>query len=106
MKGSRMKSDVKERLDAWYDDNAICVVAIGSHGDPLDLAEHESKHSLQSFNNVYSTRGVRKRNDVSRRVGPLNQFMSRRASASGDGLFSHYFAHCLSFSMIGAASAH
>lgn len=31
----------EERLDAWYDGSAICVVAIGPHGDPLDLAEHE-----------------------------------------------------------------
>ena len=30
-----------ERLDAWYDGSAICVIAIGSHGDPMDLAEHE-----------------------------------------------------------------
>lgn len=30
-----------DRLDAWFDGSAICVVAVGSHGDPLDLAEHE-----------------------------------------------------------------
>ncbi len=36
-----MTAQVQERLDAWYDGNAICVIAIGSHGDPLDLAEHE-----------------------------------------------------------------
>lgn len=31
----------EDRLDAWYDGSAICVVAVGSHGDPLDLADHE-----------------------------------------------------------------
>lgn len=36
-----MTAEVQERLDAWYDGSAICVIAIGSHGDPLDLAEHE-----------------------------------------------------------------
>jgi hypothetical protein len=32
----------KDRLEAWVEDSgAICVIAVGSHGDPLDLAEHE-----------------------------------------------------------------
>ncbi len=31
----------QDRLDAWYDGSAICVIAVGAHGDPLDLAEHE-----------------------------------------------------------------
>lgn len=30
-----------ERLDAWWDGSAICVVAVGARGEPLDLAEHE-----------------------------------------------------------------
>lgn len=30
-----------DRLDVWYDGSAICVIAVGSHGDPLDLGEHE-----------------------------------------------------------------
>jgi hypothetical protein len=30
-----------DRLDAWYDGSAICVIAVGSHGDPLDLGEDE-----------------------------------------------------------------
>jgi len=29
------------RLDVWYDGSAICVIAVGSHGDPLDLCERE-----------------------------------------------------------------
>lgn len=27
----------KERLDAWYDGSAICLIAVGAQGDPLDL---------------------------------------------------------------------
>jgi hypothetical protein len=30
-----------DRLEAWNDHCAICVIAVGSHGDPLDLGEHE-----------------------------------------------------------------
>ena len=26
-----------ERLDAWYDGSAICLIAVGAHGAPLDL---------------------------------------------------------------------
>ena len=26
-----------ERLDAWYDGAAICLIAMGAHGAPLDL---------------------------------------------------------------------
>ena len=30
-----------DRLDVWYDGAAICLIAVGPSGDPLDLAEHE-----------------------------------------------------------------
>ena len=30
-----------ERLDAWYDGSAICLIAVGAHGDPLDRADDE-----------------------------------------------------------------
>lgn len=30
-----------DRLDAWFDGSAICFIAVGSHGDPLDLGEEE-----------------------------------------------------------------
>ena len=30
-----------DRLDAWYDGSAICVIAVVSYGDPLDLSECE-----------------------------------------------------------------
>lgn len=44
-----MTSEGQERLDAWYDGSAICVVAIGSHGDPLDLAEHEVEAFIEKL---------------------------------------------------------
>ena len=31
----------EERLAAWYDGSAICLIAVGAHGDPLDLADDE-----------------------------------------------------------------
>ena len=35
------QSNMNERLDAWYDGSAICLIAVGAHGDPLDLADDE-----------------------------------------------------------------
>jgi hypothetical protein len=36
------KDSAGDRLDAWYDGSAICVVAVaGAACDPLDLADHE-----------------------------------------------------------------
>jgi len=31
----------KERLDAWYDGSAICLIAVGAQGYPLDLGDDE-----------------------------------------------------------------
>jgi hypothetical protein len=31
----------QDRLEVWRDGSAICIIAVGSHGDPLDLGEHE-----------------------------------------------------------------
>jgi hypothetical protein len=31
----------EDRLDAWFDGSAVCVLAIGAHGDPLDLNAEE-----------------------------------------------------------------
>ncbi len=31
----------EQRLDAWYDGSAICLIAVGAHGDPLDLGDDE-----------------------------------------------------------------
>ncbi|MGZ3274233.1 MAG: hypothetical protein ACXU8Z_10755 [Caulobacteraceae bacterium] len=33
----------RDRLDAWHDGSAICVIAVGAHGDPLDLGEGEAE---------------------------------------------------------------
>lgn len=33
----------EDRLDAWYDGSAVCVIAVGTHGDPVDLGEAEVK---------------------------------------------------------------
>ena len=40
MRQNNMSED-KERLDAWYDGSAICLIAVGPHGDPLDLGDDE-----------------------------------------------------------------
>jgi len=39
----------KDRLDAWFDGSAICVIAVGSHGDPLDLADHEVEQFIEKL---------------------------------------------------------
>lgn len=31
----------EDRLDAWFDGSAVCLIAIGAHGEPLDLDEKE-----------------------------------------------------------------
>ena len=36
-----MSEGKDERLDAWYDGSAICLIAVGAHGDPLDLGDDE-----------------------------------------------------------------
>ena len=33
----------EDRLDAWFDGSAICLIAVGSHGDPIDLGEEEAQ---------------------------------------------------------------
>jgi hypothetical protein len=30
-----------DRLEAWVDGSAICVIAVSAFGDPLDLGEEE-----------------------------------------------------------------
>ena len=39
----------QDRLDVWYDGSAICLIAIGSHGDPLDLGENEVKDLIEKL---------------------------------------------------------
>ncbi len=31
----------EDRLDAWFDGSAVCLIAIGAHHEPLDLAQDE-----------------------------------------------------------------
>ena len=31
----------EDRLDAWFDGSAVCLIAISAHNEPLDLTEHE-----------------------------------------------------------------
>ena len=38
----------QDRLDAWWDGSAICVIAVGSQGDPLDLEKGRWRPSLRS----------------------------------------------------------
>lgn len=34
-------NEPKERLEAWYDGSAICLIPLGAHGNPLDLGDDE-----------------------------------------------------------------
>jgi hypothetical protein len=39
-----------ERLDAWAEESgAICVIAVGAGGDPLDLGEHEVEAFIEKL---------------------------------------------------------
>ena len=44
-----MSSIMPDRLEAWTDHSAICVIAVGSHGDPLDLGEHEVRAFIRKL---------------------------------------------------------
>jgi hypothetical protein len=44
-----MSPPPKDRLDAWYDGSAICVIAVGSQGDPLDLGEQEAEAFIEKL---------------------------------------------------------
>ena len=39
----------KDRLDIWYDGSAICIIAVGASGDPLDLGEEEADVLLEKI---------------------------------------------------------
>lgn len=38
-----------DRLDVCYDGSAICVIAVGSYGDPLDLGEGEVEDLIEKL---------------------------------------------------------
>ena len=39
----------QDRLQAWFDGSAICVIAVGSQGDPLDLGDEEVEAFIQKL---------------------------------------------------------
>jgi len=39
----------KDRLEAWHDGSAICLIAVGAHGDPLDLGEGEVRRLIEQL---------------------------------------------------------
>jgi hypothetical protein len=41
----------RDRLDAWYDGSAICIIAVGSRGDPLDLGDEEVEVFIAKLQN-------------------------------------------------------
>jgi len=43
------KPTKQDRLEVWHDGSAICVIAVGSHGDPLDLGEHEVEDLIEKL---------------------------------------------------------
>jgi hypothetical protein len=45
---------VENKLDAWYDGSAICVIAVSSHGDPLDLGEAEVERFIEKASELSS----------------------------------------------------
>jgi hypothetical protein len=44
-------ADRKDKCDAWYDGSAICVIAVGAQGDPLDLGENEAEILIGKIQN-------------------------------------------------------
>lgn len=39
----------KDRLQAWHDGSAICLIAVSAHGDPLDLGEGEVRRLIEQL---------------------------------------------------------
>ena len=39
----------QDRLAVWHDGSAICVIAVGCHGDPLDLGQHEAEDLIEKL---------------------------------------------------------
>jgi Fe2+ transport system protein FeoA len=38
-----------DRLEAWVDGSAICVIAVSAFGDPLDLGEDEVEAFIEQL---------------------------------------------------------
>lgn len=41
-----------DRLDAWSDGGAICLIAVSAYGDPLDLGEGEIEALIEKLQNL------------------------------------------------------
>jgi hypothetical protein len=39
----------EDRLDAWFDGSAICLIAIGAHNEPLDLSNEEVETLIEKL---------------------------------------------------------
>ena len=51
-------SAAQERLDVWVDGAAVCLIAVGPHGDPLDLGAQEVEALIQRLQDcLRMTRG-------------------------------------------------
>ena len=48
----------EERLDAWYDGSAICLIAVGAHGDPLDLGDDEVRSLIAKLQQCLAESGA------------------------------------------------
>ena len=39
----------EDKLDAWFDGSAVCLIAIGAHNEPLDLAADEVQALIEKL---------------------------------------------------------
>lgn len=56
-------SERHERLDAWYDGSAICLIAVGGHGDPLDLGDDEVRALIAKLQQCLTESGSESRSE-------------------------------------------
>jgi hypothetical protein len=38
-----------DRCAAWFDGSAVCVIAVGTHGDPLDLGDKQVEGFIEKL---------------------------------------------------------
>lgn len=48
----------EERLDAWYDGSAICLIAVGAQGSPLDLGDDEVRALIAKLQQCLAESGA------------------------------------------------
>jgi hypothetical protein len=71
---------IDDRCDAWYDGSAVCVIAVGSHGDPLDLAEHEAEALVAKLQACLKESGAEKRPSKVRNAEVQDETLDNEAS--------------------------